>query len=229
MSARVSENDRKQVAYVFIDEAGDFNFSPTGSRYYHFTAISGTRPFPLDGPLAELRFDLIEQGHDIEYFHACDDRQVVRDAVFSVIQGGLKHYRVDTVVVQKARTNPVIRPPEVFYPRMLGYLVQYVIGGLDLSKVKEVIVITDTIPVQRKRHIIKGAIKPQLAKMLPATAKYRLLHQASKSCCGLQIVDYVNWAIQRKWNRHDYRSYNLIKGDIFSEFDIFRKGDHDYY
>ncbi len=230
MPAIVSENDQKQAVYVFIDEAGDFNFSPTGSSYYHFTAISGTRPFPLDGPLVELRFDLIEQGHDIEYFHACDDRQVVRDAVFSVIQGGIKHFRVDTVVVQKTRTNPTIRPPERFYPLMLGYLLQYVIGGLDLSEINEVIVITDTIPIHKRRQIIKGAIKPQLAQMLPATARYRLLHHASKSCCGLQIVDYVNWAIQRKWgNCHDCRSYNLIKDDIFSEFDIFRRGDQEYY
>lgn len=219
-----------QTVYVFIDESGNFDFSPKGSRYLLFTAVSAQRPFLLDAALTELRFDLLEQGHDIECFHASEDLQLIRDAVFGVIQKGLKHFRVDSVIVEKAKANPVIRPPEKFYPMMLGYLLKYVIGGFDLSKVKEVIAITDTLPVQRKRQIIRGAIKPKLAAMLPETAKYRVLHHASKSCCGLQIVDYVNWAIQRKWGtQQDHRSYNLIRESIVSEFDIFRFGDTVHY
>ena len=45
----------------------------------------------------------------------------------------------------------------------------------------------------------------------------------------LQIADYCTWAIQRKWEKNDSRSYDLIKDKIVSEYDIFRFGSTYYY
>ncbi len=58
---------------------------------------------------------------------------------------------------------------------------------------------------------------------------YLIFHHSSSSCIGLQVVDYCNWAIYRKWSRHDSRSYNMILPAIASEFDIFRTGGRHYY
>jgi hypothetical protein len=68
-----------------------------------------------------------------------------------------------------------------------------------------------------------------VSSMLPPDKKYKVLHHASKSCIGLQVADYCNWAIFRKWERSDKRSYELIKTCIKSEFDIFAKGGIYYY
>ncbi len=56
-----------------------------------------------------------------------------------------------------------------------------------------------------------------LTRMLPKEAKYRILHHDSKSNIELQIADYMNWAIYRKWDRKDLRSFNLIRGVIREE------------
>ncbi len=76
---------------------------------------------------------------------------------------------------------------------------------------------------------MEKAIKTTLADMLPTTARYRLLHHDSKSNFQLQIADYCNWAIYRKWSRNDLRSYDLIKGAVKSEFEIFKAGTTIYY
>ncbi len=78
-----------QYLYVFLDEAGDFNFSATGTKFFTFTTITKMRPFPWDAPLISLKYDLIEVGLDIEYFHAAEDRQAVRDKVFAIIGNDL--------------------------------------------------------------------------------------------------------------------------------------------
>ena len=57
-----------QHLYVFLDEAGDFNFSLTGTRFFTLTTITNIRPFSRDAPLMSLKYDLIEVGLDIEYF-----------------------------------------------------------------------------------------------------------------------------------------------------------------
>jgi len=60
--------------------------------------------------------------------------------------------------------------------------------------------------------------------MLPATMRYRVLHHASKSNLELQVADYCNWAIYRKWTNGDVRSYDIIKDAIRGEFDISETG-----
>jgi hypothetical protein len=218
-----------QYLYVFLDEAGDFNFSVTGTKFFTLTTITKTRPFSWDAPLISLKYDLIEVGLDMEYFHAAEDRQAVRDRVFGIITSNLVDLRIDSLIVEKPKTGPALQVVEKFYPRMIGYLLRYVLDPKNHKDFSEVIVITDSIPVSRKREAVEKAVKQTLSKMLPMGTKYRVLHHASKSCVGLQIADYCNWAIFRKWERGDLRSHDLIRSGIQSEFDIFKSGNRYYY
>ncbi|HBB88306.1 MAG TPA: hypothetical protein DC047_11885 [Blastocatellia bacterium] len=137
--------------------------------------------------------------------------------------------RIDAVIVEKRKAHPTARQETEFYPRMLGYLLRHVLKQYSLSQYTEVIVFTDRIPVKGKRNAVEKAVKVTLSKMLPKTMRYRLLHHDSKSNFQLQIADYCNWAIYRKWDRNNLRSYDLIKSAVESEFDIFEAGTITYY
>lgn len=187
--------------YVFLDEAGNFDFSPGGTKYFVLSAISKVRPFRAYQELTELKYNLVESGKDIEYFHASEDAQSVRNEVFAIIQRNLGGVRLDSLVVEKRKVGPAMRPEEQFYPRMLGYLLRYILNGYELDQYREVIVFTDQIPVKKKRGAIEKAAKVTLAEMLPRTARYRVLHHDSKSNLDLQIVDYCNWAVYREMGR----------------------------
>lgn len=216
-------------AYIFLDEGGEFNFAPKGSRYFTMTGVSLVRPFPAYAQMIALKYALIERGMDIEYFHATEDEQVVRDQVFEIIGGSLNLIRVDSLIVEKSKTNPVLRDVEHFYPRMLGYLLRHVLSFSPTMEADEVLVVTDRLPVNRKKAAVEKAIKMTLSRELPATRRYRLFHHSSASCMGLQVADYCNWAIFRKWERGDARSYSLIENAVKSEFDIFKTGTMHYY
>jgi hypothetical protein len=215
--------------YVFLDEGGNFDFSPSGTRYLVFTSLTKERPFAAYQSLAELKYDLIERGNALEFFHASEDLQATRNAVFEVIRTHMDGIRLDSLIVDKRKLKPEWRAPEHFYPQMLGYLLKHVLGSLDLSRYREVIVITDRIPVKKRRGAVEKSVKVTLAKMLPAPAKYRLLHHDSKSNFDLQIADYCNWAIYRKWDAKDERSYKLICDAIASELDVLRSSDTYHY
>lgn len=45
----------------------------------------------------------------------------------------------------------------------------------------------------------------------------------------LQAVDYCTWAIQRKWERADLLSYDLIKDKIIHEPDMWSHGEAHHY
>lgn len=215
--------------YVFLDEAGNFDFSPGGTKYFILSAISKERPFRAYQELTELKYNLIEGGRDIEYFHASEDAQAVRNEVFTIIQRNLGGVRLDSLVVEKRKIGPALRPEEQFYPRMLGYLLKYILNGYPLDHYREVIVFTDQIPVKKKRSAIEKTAKITLASMLPKSARYHVLHHDSKSNMDLQIVDYCSWAVYRKWDIKDERSYQVIRPVIASEFDFCRSGTTLYY
>ncbi len=216
--------------YIFLDEGGNLDFSSTGTKYFTLTTVTASRPFSLYGSLSDLRYDLIEGGLDLEFFHATEDRQPVRDKVFAELSQNLPRLRIDSLIVEKSKTGPTLRALERFYPEMLGYLLRYLFNGSAINNCNEVVVITDSLPVSHKRRAIEKAIKTTLQRMLPSNAPhYRLLHHSSKASLYLQVADYVNWAIYRKWERNDCRSYNLISKGIQSEYEIFKKGAIRYY
>lgn len=217
------------VPYIFLDEGGNLKFSDKGSEYFTLTGVLMRRPFKLEPTLHELRFDLIEKGVEIEEFHATEDRHATRDQVFTKIKENFSSLRADSIVVEKRKAHPKVREPERFYPEMLGYLLRWTIGKESLGDASEVIVVTDVLPLNNKRRAIEKAVKTTLKDMLPSGTKHRVMHHDSRSCYRLQVADYVNWAIQRRWERNDNRSYNTVKPIIKSEFQIFKRGTTTWY
>ena len=215
--------------YIFLDEAGNLDFSPTGTRYFLLGALTKERPFHAYRELTELKYDLVELGTELEYFHASENAQPVRSRVFDIIRRNLDGTRLDALIVEKRKTGPALQAEEKFYPRMLGYLLRYILERHNLKAFKEVLVFTDAIPIQKKRVAIEKTIKQTLSEMLPTSARYRVLHHTSKSNMDLQITDYCTWAIYRKWQSGDERSYEHIAPAVESEFDIFRLGTTHYY
>jgi hypothetical protein len=221
-------NTPNRCLYVFLDEGGNFDFSASGTKYFTLTSIAMYRPFKIRDPWDDYRHELLEYGRDVEYFHCAEDNRYLRDRLFGILQENSRGVRIDSLVVEKSKTGPALRADNRFYPEMLGYLLKHVFEKLDKHS-SEIIVITDTIPIQKKRKAVEQGIKHALKEMLPVGVKYRLLHQSSRSHYGLQIADYCNWAVFRKWESSETNYYNFIKSAVHSEFEIFKNGSKKYY
>jgi len=178
----------------------------------------------------ELKHDLWERGVEIEYFHASEDKQDTRNSVFSILTNDLTSFRLDSVIVEKRKTHPVLqRDPGRFYTNAFKILLKYVLSG-QRDTFNQMIIVCDTIPVKNRRRAIEKGIKKNLAAWAAQHGnKYSILFCASKSEHNLQVVDYLNWAIYRKWERSDRRSYQLIQSCIQSEFDVFQTGTTYFY
>lgn len=48
------------------------------------TSVTKQRPVEAYKALTELKYDLLESGLTLEYFHAAEDTQAVRDQVFAI-------------------------------------------------------------------------------------------------------------------------------------------------
>ena len=138
--------------YIFFDESGNFDFSKSGSRYLVLTSVSQRRPFPVMESLDAYRHECLEFGLDMESFHCAKDNRHVRGRVFDLIDAHLGEICIDCLVVEKHKAAPSLRQGSYRYPKMLGYLLRFVIRKELEKGAKEFIVITDTLPFTGKRH-----------------------------------------------------------------------------
>ncbi|HEX7185483.1 MAG TPA: DUF3800 domain-containing protein [Thermoanaerobaculia bacterium] len=116
------------VLHIFLDESGNFDFTPKGSRYFVLTAVSTTGCGPLYGDYYDLKHGLAAEGVDIEAFHATEDKQAIRDKMYGFLEAHCAHecIAIDSVIAQKNKANPSIREAPDFYARLLKVLLEYV-------------------------------------------------------------------------------------------------------
>lgn len=188
-----------------------------------------TRPFKQYSDLVDLKYNTLESGVSLEFFHASEDSQKTRNDVFSIIQNNLHSYKIYSVIIEKRKTIPQLQIEEKFFLKTLEVLLKYIFKGLDLKIYQQIIIVTDKIPVKKKREAIEKGIKQNLSSVLEKKISYQIHHHDSKSNFNLQIADYCCWAIYRKWDKSDLRSYDLISESIINEFDLFEVGSKFYY
>lgn len=213
------------VLYIFADEAGNLDFSDKGTRFFILTALSKIRPFLVFEKLTNLKYDLWEKDVNFEYFHATEDTQLTRDEVFKILSKHCRKFTINSIVVEKRKTHPYLQDDARFFQKTFEILLNYILSR-NTDAYKKIIIVTDNIPIRKNRRNIEKAIKQFISSW---SVEYKILHYSSKSDINLQIVDYFNWAIFRKWERNDLRSYNLIKKVVKSEFDVFRMGQQYFY
>lgn len=227
---------KNKTLFIFVDESGNFDFSYTGTKHFVITSITTFNPLNGRENLDKARYRFLTEGKDIEYFHATKDKQVVRDEAFNFI-GGIDDFEIDTVIVQKDKTNPSLYSSEHrkkkryegygVYSVALRSLLQYVFRRYEQGNMEKVIVILSSIFTKNKQELILKTIKSYLKKYFDVP--FFIYFHNSRSDKNCQIADYCCWAIYVKWERDELRPYNAIEEKVKSEFDIFKCGQTKYY
>lgn len=217
--------------HIHLDEAGDWNFHPKGSKYFILTAAWTFEPRQLAEDLSTLRFGLLRNGESIEGFHAAPDKQSTRNAVVATMLARTS-WTFGAVVIEKSKVNPVIRDPGRFYPRFAGALLRFIFRGGLATTPSGVLVYTDTLPINThaKREGTLKAIKTVCAAELQSGARYHAYTHCHESNAWIQVADYCCWGIQRKWEKGDPRTYDQLKPRLLApELDVTAGGDGTTY
>ncbi len=213
--------------YIFVDEAGDMDFSLKGSKHYMFNFLIKQRPFNLHEYISNYRYSLLERNLDplndsrlnIESFHACEDNQYIRNEIFNIISTfNINSVKAYSYILEKPKVEPTKREEkDKFYIDNLNLAIHQLLDKLQIDK--NFIIITDRLPVQKNKNKQVGALKKGIKEYLKSNSldiRYDIFHHSSASSVNLQIVDYISWAIFRKheWNQDIY--YKKIEKYLIS-------------
>ena len=214
--------------YIYADESGNFDFSanPKASKYFILTTVT-VEDHKIAIQLNELRRRLVWVGYNLRAgFHATEDKQIIRDSVFTIL--GNHAFRVDATILDKRKTQPQLRNTDMrFYQYAWYYHMKHIIPKIATMK-DEVLVVAASVATKKKQAAYSAAILDVMDQM-PQTSTLRSAVWTAASDPCLQVADYCSWAIQRKWELGDVRSYKLISSKISSEYDLFRVGRTYYF
>jgi hypothetical protein len=218
--------------HIHLDESGDWKFTPKSpSKYLILTMAWTYEPRPLATALTSCRFGVVKRGSSLEAFHACEDRQAVRDQVVqTLVAHGDWHFA--SVVLEKCKINPTLYEPDEFYPKFAGALLKFVLRGSHCRKgTDNVLVFSDTLPMTAaKREGVLKAMKQTCASCLATDVRHHVFSYRSHSNKWLQVVDYCCWAMSRKWERNDNRTYDQLRPRLAApELVITDRGDGTTY
>jgi hypothetical protein len=89
-------------------------------------------------------------------------------------------------------------------------------------------VVASSLGTKKKRGTFHEAVD-DVVRQVARCASHRVAFWPVQSDPCLQVADYCTWAIQRRWERGDTRSYDLIKSKIATEFDAWEIGRKHFY
>ncbi|MFG1210556.1 DUF3800 domain-containing protein [Xanthobacter flavus] len=214
--------------FVFADEAGCFTFNrdQNVSRFFVLcTVVMNDCRVATD--LLELRRRLAWDGAELgEYFHATTDKQDVRNAVFDVIR---RHeFKVQATIMEKSKAQPQVKETKpTFYQYGYFYHFKFGVSRL-LGPASETLVTTASLGTRKEKVAFEGAVS-DVMRQTNGSRQWKADFMPCHSDPCLQVADYCAWAIQRKWERDDTRSYDLISDRISYEYDLWARGTTHYY
>lgn len=214
--------------YLFSDEAGDFTFNrePNVSRFFIICTVA-TDTLELGVRLTELRHSLIREGIEVgDCFHATTDAQLVRDRVYQVLAAA--DFTFQATICEKSKAEPQVRQSKArFYKYPWYYHFRYGLAP-HLRTDDRLLVTAASIGTKREKQTYTSALK-DVVNQSAAHVDWAVDFRPALADPILQAADYCAWAMQRKWERKDSRSLDLIRNKLTYEYELWKRGTRHYY
>lgn len=204
------------MAYIFLDESGDLGFGKRSSRWFLFTiALTGDYR-RLEKIIKRERNSLRKKHKNVMEMHAYHASVPTRKRILRNLSE-LPDVKVLCVVLNKKKVYVDLQNQKnILYNYTANIL-------LDRLHTKNLIPIDEPIFMYIDRKDTNKNLRENFESYLKESIKSKrngsvdIKLKASHEEKSLQAVDFISWAIFRKYERGDYEYYDLIKNQIIEE------------
>lgn len=204
------------MAYIFLDESGDLGFKKTSSRWFLFTIALTFEPRSLERVTKSIWRSLKKKHKRIGELHASHEKDITRERMLRYINE-IKDLKILCTILNKEKVY-------VDLQNQKNYLYNYTANILlDRLHTKELLSINEPIHLYIDRKDTKKYLRENFINYLSNSMKKRRdshfdikLHSSHENK-SLQAVDFISWAIFRKYEKGDYKFYDIIKNKVVDE------------
>ena len=205
-----------------MDESGDlgFNFDKKGTTSYFLITFLFTRSKrPIEKCVKKVHSGLRKKYKKIGVLHAYIEEPVTKRRLLSLLAE--KDCKIMTILLNKKKVYTKLQDEK---PVLYNYVTNIL---LDRIFTKKLIQSDDSIKIIASRKetnkFLNENFKSYLHSQLAANYKVKVSISVKTPAeqKALQAVDFVSWAIFRKYEYKDDTYYNLIRGKIVEENPLF--------
>ena len=204
------------MAHIFLDESGDLGFSKKSSRWFILTIVLTVNHRKIEKCVKKVHRGLKKKYKKVRELHAYHTDAVTKKRALRLL-AGLDDLKVFCIVLNKKKEYVDLR-------KQKNYLYNYTANILlDRLHNKNILKSNNKIEIvidQREtnkflKSNFENYLKNNLAKKGNNNFVIKIKPSHAEKC--LQAVDFISWAIFRKYERSDYEYYEIIKEKIIEE------------
>lgn len=207
------------MAYIFLDESGDLGFSEKSSKWFLFTIILTNDHKKIEKIIKKIRAGLKKKYNRVHEIHAYHCKSVVKKRLLKFL--AQEDIKILCIILNKKKVYIDLRHQK-------NYLYNYVANILlDRLHNKKIIDTAEPISLYIDQKDTNKFIRENFEKYLQDNFQKRgnsvvnIKIKPSHTDRCLQIVDFVSWAVFRKYEVGDYEYYKIIKEKIIEENILF--------
>jgi len=202
--------------YIFLDESGDLGFGKRSSKWFLFTLVVVDDPRKLERVIKKTRKSLKKKyKRTMSELHAyhCDD--ITRIRVLTKLAE--QDISVVTTVLNKSKVYVDLQNQKNYlYNFTANIILDRLMNTKLIDKNRKISLVVDR--KDTKKHLRDNFISYITEAMKQKrNGNFEMSLAASHDEKGLQAVDFISWAIFRKYERGDFGFYEIIKDKIIDE------------
>ena len=204
------------MAYIYLDESGDLGFGKDSSKWFLFTIAIIHDKRSLERVVKKVWRPLKKRHQKLGELHAYHADDVTRTRMLQKL-GEVEDLKILTIILNKEKVY-------VDLQNQKNYLYNYTANILlDRLSASGILIDSETIELFVDRKDTKKKLRENFVQYLGDAMTSRRpgnfsveLHRSHDNK-SLQAVDFISWAIFRKYEQGDYAFYELIKAKIVDE------------
>lgn len=207
--------------YILLDESGDlgFKFNKGSSKFFIITIIFTKSKRSLEKISKKVHRGLSKKYKKVGVLHAYKETPITRTRVLQELN--LQDCSVLAIVLNKSKVYTKFQDEKpVLYNYVTNILLDRLFNKKPIPLNEQIVLIASR---RETNKFLNTNFKSYLEDKVTNTHKVKLTTEIS-DCSkekSLQIVDFVSWAIFRKYEKGDDTYYNLIKSKIIEEAPLF--------
>lgn len=202
------------TSYIFMDESGDLGFSEKSSKWLMFTLAITNDKRSLERVTKKVWKPLKKKHKKLGELHAYHANNITRTRMLQNISE-IEDLKVLSIILNKKKVF-------VDLQNQKNYLYNYTANILLDRLHKKGVLQNESIELYIDKKDTKKSLTENFVKYLESSMTKRgkgmkvALH-TSQDNKSIQAVDFLSWAIFRKYESGDYEYYELIKDRIVDE------------
>ncbi|MBN3037200.1 MAG: DUF3800 domain-containing protein [Candidatus Diapherotrites archaeon] len=202
------------MLHIFLDESGDTGFKKSGSSKFFVITILLTRDeLGIKRAVKRVRQrKLKKKMKQLPEIKANNSSDTTRRRFLTDLAG--LDIDVLSIILSKDTVYEYLRSKQT---KLYHYLANLILNECSLTG-EEVHLIVDK---RERKRLVRDDFDDYIKRNNNQCKTITVSHFGSKNSAGLQAVDFLSWAVFRKYESSDGSYYSLIKDKIITEKKLF--------